>query len=195
MVAENPFRYAGRVKAILLILRCRGLLLLLLGVPVAAFAGFKPGTGWPEISTPFFHAATSAQAGARVAFWKFQSGFVVSGYQDTGSMRPFLCGGRELLAMEFCRPQTPLIPGQVVQFDRGDSPAVLHYIAAVSRDGRFLYLTGVNCRQSDGWFPRHRVAYIVREIITSQDALVSPRLPAQPAGPLVATAGPPPPTG
>lgn len=145
------------------------LLLLTLCLPLAAQAGFKPSRGWPEVSTPFYHAATSAQASARVVVWSKQAGHAIRGYRDTGSMTPVLRGGRELLVMETCRADTPLALGQMVVFNRGDLPAVLHYIAAVSRDGRHLYLSGVGNRYSDGWFHRDTVAFVVREIITSPD--------------------------
>lgn len=142
------------------------LLLLAFCLPLAARAGFKPGPGWPEVSTPFYHAATPAQAAARSAVWRRQPGHSIQGYRDTGSMRPVLHGGRELLAMEACHPDTPLARGQMVVYNRGDLPAVLHYIAALSRDGRHLYLSGVGSRYSDGWFHRDTVAFVLREIIT-----------------------------
>lgn len=184
IVGKNPCAYAGMVNAVLRALRRPWYFLLLLGIPLAGFAGYKPGAGWPELSTPFFRATTPVQAGERVAHWKRQPGFVVSGYRDTGSMRPFLQGGRELLVMESCRPQTLLAAGQLVQFNRGDTAAVLHYIAAISRDGSHVYMSGVNCRQSDGWVSRNRVMFVVREIITASDAFVTPAplLTAQPAG-------------
>jgi hypothetical protein len=146
---------------------CRLLLLVAVASPLNLVAGFKPGAGWPAVSTPFFHAVSPGEAGQRQAHWLEHGGFFISAYQDTGSMRPFLSGGHERLVMEPCRPETPLAPGLMVQFNRGDVPAVLHYIAAISRNGRSLYLSGINNRSSDGWFPRSRVAFIVREIITA----------------------------
>jgi hypothetical protein len=89
-----------------------------------------------------------------------------------------------VMALERCRPNTPLVRGQMVQFNRGDLPAVLHYIADISRDGKSLYLSGVNNRYSDGWFPRTAVAYVVREIIVPPDA------PSIPAARQMATAAP-----
>ena len=148
------------------------LLLLALGLPLAAQAGFKPGHGWPEVSTPFYHAATQKQAVARLVVWRQQAGHSIHGYRDTGSMKPVLQGGRELMAMEDCRPGTLLARGQMVVFNRGDLPAVLHYIADVSRDGRYLYLSGVSSRHSDGWFHRDTVAFVVREIITTPGPVV-----------------------
>lgn len=142
------------------------LLLLALCAPLVVSAGYKPGAGWPEITTPFFHAGTPALASARITQWRLQAGFRVNGYRNTGSMRPFLRDRGEMLVMESCRPDMPLVTGLLVEFDRGDYPAVLHYIAAVSGDGRQLYLSGVNNRHSDGWFPRSAVKFIVREIIT-----------------------------
>lgn len=135
-----------------------------------ASAGFKPGPGWPEVSTPFYHAATPALAAVRIMFWHTRPGHAIQGYRDTGSMKPVLQGGRELMAMETCQPDTPLAPGQLVVFNRGDLPAVLHYIADVSRDGQHVYLSGVSSRHSDGWFPRDAVAFVVREIITVPEA-------------------------
>lgn len=143
-----------------------GLLLVLAAAPGPTQAGYRPGWAWPAVSTPFFHAATTAQAEARATHWRGQRNMIVSGYRDTGSMRPVLRGGRELLALEYCRPLTPLIVGMIVQFVRDDHPAVLHYIAAVSGEGTHVHLSGVNCRWSDGWFPRERVTFVVREIIT-----------------------------
>jgi hypothetical protein len=143
-------------------------LLLALSLPSLSHAGYKPGPGWPEVSTPYFRAETPAEAAARLASWRAQN-LVIRGYRDTGSMRPVLKGGREVMAMERCTPDTPLEPGQMVEFNRGDLPAVLHYIADVSRDGKHLYISGVNNRRSDGWFHRDTVAYVVREIITTPD--------------------------
>ncbi len=131
-------------------------------------AGYKPGFGWPEVSTPYFHAPTHAEAAARFANWRLQS-HVIRGYRDTGSMHPVLQGGREVMAMEPCRPDTPLRRGQMVEFNRGDVPAVLHYIADISRNGQYLYLSGVSSRYSDGWFHRDTVAYVVKEIIVVPD--------------------------
>jgi hypothetical protein len=146
---------------------CFGVLLTLPFAPLSQ-ANYKPGPGWPEVSTPFYHAATPTQMQTRLAAWHEQN-LVIQGYQDTGSMRPVLKGGREVMALERCFSNTPLARGQMVQFNRGDKPAVLHYIADVSRDGQFIYLSGVNNRYSDGWFPRAAVAYVVREIIVPPD--------------------------
>jgi hypothetical protein len=150
------------------VLRTRFWLLLTLPFAPLSQANYKPGPGWPEVSTPRYHAASSTQLGLRLATWR-ELNLVLQGYQDTGSMRPVLKGGREIMAMERCRPDTPLGRGQMVQFNRGDKPAVLHYIADISRDGKSLYLSGVNNRYSDGWFPRTAVAYVVREIIVPPD--------------------------
>jgi len=147
--------------------KCFSLLFLLCLTPLAE-AGYKPGPGWPEVSTPFFRAASASQALLRLAGWRAQN-HVIRGYRDTGSMHPVLQGGREVMAMEPCRPDTPLVPGQMVEFNRGDQPAVLHYIADVSRDGEYLYLSGVGNRYSDGWFHRSNVAYVVREVIVTED--------------------------
>lgn len=100
-----------------------------------------------------------------------QAGHHISGYRDSGSMHPVLRGGRELLAKEICRPDTPLARGQIVEFNRGDHPAVLHYIADVNRAGSHIYLSGVSNRHSDGWFHRDSVRFVVREIITTPDPL------------------------
>jgi hypothetical protein len=143
-------------------------LLLALVVSPLAHAGYKPGAGWPEVSTPFYHAPSATQALLRLADWRAQK-HVIRGYKDTGSMHPVLQGGREVMAMEPCRPDTPLEPGQMVEFNRGDRPAVLHYIADVSSDGQYLYLSGVGNRYSDGWFHRDTVAYVVREVIVTPD--------------------------
>lgn len=171
MVMEDALRYSGGVIKLFTApgwsRKLALLLLLCIGPPAVTRAGYKPGAGWPEVSTPFFHAATPAQAGARITHWRLQAGIRVGGYRDSGSMRPLLHDTGEMLVMETCRPETPLEPGLLVVFNRGDCPAVLHYIAAMSGDGRSLYLSGVNCRYSDGWFPRSRVAFVVREIITS----------------------------
>lgn len=142
------------------------LVLLAVGTPFFAQTGYKPGFGWPAVTTPFYHAANPGEAVERLIGWRQQTGFSISGYQDTGSMRPVLRGGREFLAKEICRPDTPLVPGQIVEFNRGDLPAVLHYIADVSRDGSHVYLSGVGNRHSDGWFHRDAVRYVVREIVT-----------------------------
>lgn len=182
MVRANPIHYSDRVRKSFAALGGPGKLVLLfllcVGIPAVGSAGYKPGKGWPEVSTLFFHAATPIQAEARVAHWHNQPGCVISTYHDTGSMHPVLQGGRELLAMELCQPQTLLAPGMMVQFNRGDLPAVLHYIAAISPDGRKLYLSGVNCRYSDGWFPRSRVKFVVREIITAPDSPLIGSIPA-----------------
>jgi hypothetical protein len=154
------------------------LLLFALGLPLTMSAGFRPGPGWPEVSTPFHHASTQAQVELRLAAWRQQPGCIISNYRDTGSMRPVLSGGRELLVMEVCRPETPLETGQIVQFNRGDSPATLHYIADISADGQRLYLSGVHNRYSDGWFSRNTVAYVVREIITVPDNVTAPNAEA-----------------
>lgn len=145
------------------------LLLLALCFPLAVQAGYKPGRSWPEVTTPFYHAADSKQAAARFVIWREQAGHSIRGYRDTGSMRPVLRGGRELMAMEACYADTPLARGQMVVFNRGDLPAVLHYIAAISRDGQHLYLSGVSSRHSDGWFHRDTVAFVVREVITTPE--------------------------
>lgn len=161
------------------------MLLLALSIPVAAMAGYKPGPGWPEVSTPFYHAATPTQAASRLAHWQSLSDHSIRRYRDTGSMRPVLRGGREMLVMQTCRANTPLTQGQIVQFNRGDHPAALHYIADISPDGQHVYMSGVNNRHSDGWFHRNTIAYVLREIITTpepallasapQDAVAAPR--------------------
>jgi hypothetical protein len=158
-------------------------LLLILSLVPFVHAGYKPGPGWPEVSTPFYHAPSPSDVTARLAVWR-EHNLEIQGYRDTGSMHPVLKGGREVLAMERCRPDTPLTRGQMVAFNRGDLPAVLHYIANISRDGQYLYLSGVNNRRSDGWFPRTAVAYVVREVI------VPPDLPAIAADRQMATAAP-----
>jgi hypothetical protein len=142
--------------------------LMLLFFASSAHAGYKPGPGWPEVSTPFYRASSLTQALLRFSEWQ-QQNLVIRGYRDTGSMHPVLEGGREVMAMERCAKDTPLEPGQMVEFNRGDLPAVLHYIADVSHDGEYLYLSGVNSRYSDGWFHRSAVAYVVREIIVTPD--------------------------
>jgi hypothetical protein len=154
-------------------LRVLGAVLALAG-PAARGGGFKPGPGWPEVATPFFHAANPPDGAARIRRWREIPGCSVQGYRDSGSMHPVLQGGRELLALERCRAGTPLAPGQVVLYDRGDVRAVVHYIAAISRNGKQVYLTGVNCRNSDGWFSRDRIAWVVREIITLPDPRAGP---------------------
>jgi hypothetical protein len=141
-------------------------LLLILGGATPVFAGFKPGPSWPEVVTPFFHAASLAEGAARAGEWKSRPGFAIQGYRDTKSMWPVLKGGKEQLALERLQPHSPLAVGQIVLFNRGDR-MVVHYIAALSRDGTEAYLTGVNCRNSDGWFSRSRIVWIVREIITA----------------------------
>ena len=150
------------------------LFLFALCLAVVASAGYSPGPGWPEVSTPFYHAATTAQATERLTVWVQKQGHLIRTYRDTGSMRPVLKGGRELLVLEVCRPDTELVPGQIVQFNRGDVAAALHYIADVSADGRSLYISGVHNRYSDGWFPREAVSYVVREIITSPEPKLRP---------------------
>lgn len=153
---------------------CRCLLLAVgCTTPLVMSAGFKPGFGWPEITTPFYRAVSANDASERAAHWR-RAGLRVEGYRDSGSMRPFLSGGRELLAMEACDRLTPLEPGLLVQFDRGDKPAVLHYIAVVSADGQHVYMSGVGNPRSDGWFDRSAVHYVVREIITSPTPTAMP---------------------
>jgi hypothetical protein len=147
-------------------------LLLALSSPSLAQAGYKPGPGWPEVTTPFYRAESPAEAAERLASWRAQN-LVIRGYRDTGSMHPVLKGGREVMAMERCNADTPLAPGQMVEFNRGDLPAVFHYIADVSRDGKHLYISGLNNRYSDGWFHRDSVAYVVREIITTAESQAS----------------------
>lgn len=151
-------------------------------LPSLGLAGYKPGLGWPEVITPFFHAASPGEQALRIAHWKLQPGCVVGSYRDTGSMRPVLLGSQLRLALESCQPHTVLRPGMLVQFNRGDHAAVLHYIADVSADGRDVYLSGVSNRRSDGWFSRNRVRFVVREVITV------PLLPAAPTTLLTAQA-------
>ena len=164
-------------------MKLRLFLAVALAAPALALAGFKPGGGWPEVATPFFHAATQPESDARCQQWCKTPGFCVQCYRDTGSMHPVLVGGRELLVMEIFRPLMPLAVGQIVLYDRGDHPAVLHYIAAISRDGTHVYLSGVNNRCSDGWFSRNKIAWVVREIITVQETAVR----VAPAGELAQT--------
>lgn len=156
---------------------------LALAAPSLALAGFKPGLGWPEVVVPFFHATTQSQGDARCEKWRATGGCTIQTYRDTGSMHPVLQGGRELLVMEFCGPLLPLAVGQIVLYDRGDNPRVLHYIAAISRDGTQVFLSGVNNRSSDGWFSRKKIAWVVREIITVQE----PIFRVSPAGQLAET--------
>lgn len=151
------------------------LLLAILWLPAGARAAYKPGWGWPEVTTPFFRAASADEQLRRVEYWRGQADCIVQRYRDSGSMRPVLIGSQLRLAMESCRPHTVLRPGMLVQFDRGDYAAVLHYVADVSADGRHVYLSGVNNRRSDGWVARNRVGFVVREVITV------PVLPAAPA--------------
>lgn len=154
--------------------KLRRLLLAVLWLPVVGLAGYKPGLGWPEVTTPFYRAASPVEQGLRMGHWQRQAECVVRSYRDTGSMRPVLVGSQLRLAMEHCRPHTALLPGMMVQFNRGDYPAVLHYVAAVSADGRSVYLSGLNSRRSDGWFARERVTFVVREVITTPTPVVAP---------------------
>ena len=147
-------------------MKLAAILTLLVVAPALALAGYKPGPGWPEVVTPFFHAATQLEGDARIRLWRQTPGFGVQGYRDSGSMHPVLQGGREKLALERYRPLMPLTVGQIVLYDRGDVPAVVHYIAAISADGTQVYLSGINCKNSDGWFSRKKIAWLVREIIT-----------------------------
>lgn len=116
---------------------------------------------WPRPETPYFHAATPAQAQARVSYW-LSKGYDVQRVRGTGSMLPWLTGG-ELVALEPYGDQL-LHPGMVLTFYRGtDAPNVIHLLADIN--DRSVYMTGLANRYSDGWFPKRQIHSIAREII------------------------------
>jgi hypothetical protein len=143
--------------------------ILFLALAPFAAAGFRPSPGWPAITTPFYHAGSEADFRARMKSWAQSPGVFIGGYQDTESMRPVLRGGKEKLVLRAVTRDTKLAPGQIVQATppwrsaRGEG-AVIHYIAAVSRDGMHVMLSGTNCRR-DGWTPRSQIHAMVLEVI------------------------------
>lgn len=116
---------------------------------------------WPRPETPYFHAATPAQAQSRATYWR-SKGYIIQSVRGTGSMLPWLTGG-ELVALEPYGAQL-LHPGMVLTFYRGaDAPNVIHLVADVTESS--VYMTGLANRQSDGWIPKSQIHSIVREII------------------------------
>ena len=83
---------------------------------------------------------------------------------NTGSMRPYITGGETLLCDVYYGQ--PILRGDLLVFDRGDHPRVLHEATAVNP--RAVYMSGLNNRYSDGWFPNHKVRLIVRRVIRVQ---------------------------
>jgi hypothetical protein len=116
-------------------------------------------SGWPKPSVPHYHAATATQAFQRADEWRAQ-GMVVRVVVGT-SMRPFISSGN-LVALEPYLGQ-PLSPGTIVEYNRGDTPRILHLVVAESP--RAVLIDGINNQNSDGWRLKSSVHYIAREII------------------------------
>jgi hypothetical protein len=84
------------------------------------------------------------------------------------SMAPALQGGEITLLIDY-QPGMPLKRGQMVIFDRGDFPNVLHRVW--SFNGSAAYISGDNNRYSDGWIPVSQIKYVVvRVIVTAPPA-------------------------
>lgn len=163
-------RLLGYFIRALLVLAVSAFIVLLLFL-LGGCATSPQARGWPAPQLAYTHAATHAQADHLVRQWRESSGlhFVNHAASSTGSMRPWLHGGpREFLCEEIYtgRKFTRADIGLVATFDRGDHPAVMHLIAAVSADGDWLYFSGLNNPRSDGWHHRSKVAYLLRAVIT-----------------------------
>lgn len=72
---------------------------------------------------------------------------------DTHSMEPIINKNSVVLCVR--NTGQSIRPGLVAVFNRGDTPRVLHTIAAVSGDS--AYFSGYNNKSSDGWFPRSSI--------------------------------------
>lgn len=134
-----------------------------LTVLAVLFVAVSARADWPRPTAPFYHAATKKQADQRSAHWHAK-GVPVHQVAFTGSMRPWIHGG-ELVAMEPYHKQD-LAPGMVVSFERSaEHPSVLHMVVSVN--ARAAYISGINCRHSDGWVPLHKIRFVLREVITA----------------------------
>lgn len=128
--------------------------------------------GWPKPELDYYHASTAANAEREAVDWvRAAPGHVRSRLRDgSRSMWPAIVGG-DLLLGEAYTGQL-LHPGLVVSFDRPaypgapHEPRCLHVIASISGDGRSVYMSGINNRNSDGWYPVVRINFILRRVVT-----------------------------
>ena len=88
----------------------------------------------------------------------------VSKVANTHSMEPFIMGGDMALG-EAPGPDTVYKPGMVVIYDRGDVHNVIHEVDAVSKDGKWLYIYGLNCPAADGWFSVSKVKFVIGRVV------------------------------
>lgn len=123
---------------------------------------------WPKPEVAFYHADTRAHALSVVNEWQRDpKRYVTHLDARTHSMRPMLTGGaNEWLLLDRYIVGQPVHAGLVVSFNRdAGTPRCLHLIASVSADGRWMYVTGINNRVSDGWHETATISGILRQVV------------------------------
>ena len=113
---------------------------------------------WPTPELTVYRVETEPVAIYLASVEANRNGWRISKVTPTGSMKPLLNGGEYVVGEPYTGQG--LHVGMVVIFDRGDTPRVLHMIAVIRGD--MVYMSGINNRYSDGWFPKSRILEIAR---------------------------------
>lgn len=80
----------------------------------------------------------------------------------TGSMRP-LINDYDIVVLG---PVDEIKIGDILVFDRGDYPNVIHAVAELNSES--IYMSGINNRISDGWFDKKKVKWKCYYIIKNR---------------------------